>query len=70
MRCCKDVILATSSDVSIATIWKLQSDVRERRRNDVVTTFLFLLESKYNNEANNEVKADNEAVVFTKFHFI
>ena len=27
MRRCKDVVFVTSSDVSIATIWQLQSDV-------------------------------------------
>ena len=44
MRCCNDVVFATSSDVSIATIWQLQRDVGQPRRNDVVK--LCLMENK------------------------
>ena len=45
-RRCNDVVFATSSDVSNATIWQLQSDVAQRRPNDVVK-LLCLMESKY-----------------------
>ena len=43
IRCCNNVIFATSSDVSIATTWRSQNGVRLRRRNNVLTTSLNLL---------------------------
>ena len=43
MRRWNDVVLLTSSDVSIATIWQCQSDVGWRYRSDFETTSVCLL---------------------------
>ena len=43
IRCCNDAVFATSSDISIATLWRRQSNVGQRCRNNFVTTSLCLL---------------------------